>query len=54
MAPADFAPYGSDGSWEATEDGNGYKFTGTATGVNTANPMAGMVSKSFEIDVTCP
>lgn len=46
---------GSPGaSAQATEDGNGYKFTGTATGVNTANPMQGMVSKSFEIDVTCP
>jgi ipoprotein LpqH len=46
---------GSPGaSAQATEDGNGYKFTGTATGINTANPMAGTVSKSFEIDVTCP
>ena len=46
---------GSPGaSAQATQDGNGYKFTGTATGVNTANPMAGMVSKSFEVDVTCP
>lgn len=46
---------GSPGaSVQATEDGNGYKFTGTATGMNTANPMAGMVNKSFEIDVTCP
>jgi ipoprotein LpqH len=38
----------------ATEDGSSYKFTGTATGMNTANPTAGMVSKSFEVDVTCP
>jgi ipoprotein LpqH len=46
---------GSPGaSAQATQDGNGYKFTGTATGMNTANPMAGMVSKSFEVDVTCP
>jgi lipoprotein LpqH len=46
---------GSPGaSAQATKDGNGYKFTGTATGVNTSNPMAGMVSKPFEIDVTCP
>jgi lipoprotein LpqH len=46
---------GSPGaSAQATKDGNGYKFTGTATGINTANPMAGTVSKSFEIDVTCP
>jgi lipoprotein LpqH len=46
---------GSPGaSAQATENGNGYKFSGTATGMNTANPMAGTVSKSFEIDVTCP
>jgi ipoprotein LpqH len=46
---------GSPGaSADAKVDGNGYKFSGTATGVNTANPMAGMVNKSFEIDVTCP
>ena len=49
---------GSPGaSAQATEDGNAYKFTGTATGMNTADPMAamaGMTSKSFEIDVTCP
>jgi lipoprotein LpqH len=46
---------GSPGaSVQPTVDGNGYKFSGTATGMNTANPMAGLVSKSFEIDVTCP
>jgi ipoprotein LpqH len=46
---------GSPGaSAQATKDGNGYKFTGTATGMNTSNPAAGLVSKSFEVDVTCP
>jgi lipoprotein LpqH len=46
---------GSPGaSAQATKDGNGYKFTGTATGVDTSNPMAGIVSKPFEVDVTCP
>jgi ipoprotein LpqH len=46
---------GSPGaSVQSTVAGNGYKFTGTATGMNTANPMAGMTSKPFEIDVTCP
>jgi ipoprotein LpqH len=46
---------GSPGaSATATQDGNSYKFSGTATGMNTANPMAGMTSKPFEIDVTCP
>lgn len=41
-------------SAQATQNGNDYKFTGTATGMNTANPMAGQVSKSFEVDVSCP
>jgi ipoprotein LpqH len=46
---------GSPGaSAQATEDGNGYKFTGTATGMDPSNPMAGLVSKPFEVDVTCP
>lgn len=46
---------GSPGSSaQAAKDGNGYKFTGTATGMDRSNPMAGMVSKSFEVDVTCP
>jgi lipoprotein LpqH len=46
---------GSPGaSAQASQDGNGYKFSGTATGVDTTNPMAGMVSKPFEVDVTCP
>jgi lipoprotein LpqH len=46
---------GSPGaSAQATKDGNGYKFSGTATGMNPSNPMAGMVSKPFEVDVTCP
>ncbi|MBV8860522.1 MAG: lipoprotein LpqH [Mycobacterium sp.] len=46
---------GSPGaSAQATTDGDGYKFTGTATGLDKSNPMAGLVSKSFEVDVTCP
>lgn len=46
---------GSPGaSAQATKDGNGYKFTGTATGIDKSNPMAGMVSKPFEVNVTCP
>jgi ipoprotein LpqH len=45
---------GSPGaSVRATKDGNGYKFTGTATGVDKSNPMAGLVSEPFEVDVTC-
>ena len=37
----------------ATKDGSKYKISGTATGVDMANPMQ-PVNKSFEIDVTCP
>ncbi|MCX2932034.1 lipoprotein LpqH [Mycobacterium sp. CVI_P3] len=37
----------------ATKDGNTYKITGTATGVDMANPMQ-PVTKPFEIEVTCP
>jgi lipoprotein LpqH len=37
----------------ATKDGTTYKVTGTATGIDMANPMT-PVSKPFEIDVTCP
>ena len=40
------------GNASATKNGNGYKITGTATGVDMANPMQ-PVNKPFEIDVTC-
>ena len=40
-------------SASATKDGNTYKITGTATGVDMANPMTPM-TKPFEIEVTCP
>jgi len=38
---------------QATKSGNSYTIKGTATGVNQANPDQAL-SKSFEIDVTCP
>ena len=41
------------GNAEATQDGNSYKVTGTATGMDMSHGMK-MVSKPFEIDVTCP
>jgi lipoprotein LpqH len=41
------------GDAKATKDGNSYKITGTATGIDMANPMQ-PVNKPFEIDVTCP
>ncbi|OBI86432.1 lipoprotein LpqH [Mycobacterium asiaticum] len=40
------------GKAEATKNGNVYKITGTATGIDAANPMS-PVNKPFEIDVTC-
>jgi lipoprotein LpqH len=44
---------GGQGNASATKDGSKYKISGTATGVDMANPMQ-PVNKSFEIDVTCP
>ena len=43
------------GQGEATaeKDGNTYKISGTATGVDMANPMQ-PVTKPFEIEVSCP
>ncbi len=41
------------GKAEASKSGSTYKITGTATGVDMANPMQ-PVNKPFEIDVTCP
>jgi lipoprotein LpqH len=40
-------------SAQATKSGNSYTIKGTATGVNSANPQQPL-SKSFEMDVTCP
>ena len=37
----------------ATKDGNTYKITGTATGVDMANPTQPL-TEPFEIEVTCP
>jgi lipoprotein LpqH len=41
------------GNASATKDGSTYKVTGTATGVDMANPTQ-PVTKPFEIAVTCP
>jgi lipoprotein LpqH len=41
------------GEAKAEKDGNTYKISGTATGVDMANPMQ-PVNKPFEIEVTCP
>ena len=41
------------GSASATKDGKSYTITGTATGIDMANPMQ-PVTKPFEIAVSCP
>lgn len=41
------------GEATATKDGNTYTITGTATGIDLANPTQ-PASKPFEIKVTCP
>jgi lipoprotein LpqH len=41
------------GEAKATKDGKSYTISGTATGVDMANPMQ-PVNKPFEIAVTCP
>jgi ipoprotein LpqH len=43
----------NQGGVQATKSGNSYTIKGTATGVNAANPQQAL-SKSFEIDATCP
>jgi len=45
---------GTTGKAQATKDGSSYKITGTASGMDMSNPMAGPVTKPFELDVTCP
>ncbi len=41
------------GEAKATNDGKSWKITGTATGIDMANPMQ-PVNKPFEIEVACP
>lgn len=41
------------GNASAAKDGNSYKISGNATGVDMANPMQ-PVTKPFAIEVTCP
>ena len=43
----------NQGTAQATKSGNSYTIKGTATGADAANPQQ-PVSKSFEMDVTCP
>ena len=48
-----YTPGSGSGKASATKNGNVYKISGTATGVDPANPTA-PVNKPFEINVTCP
>jgi lipoprotein LpqH len=41
------------GSAEVKVDGDTYTITGEAQGADMSNPMAGMITKKFEIKVTC-
>ncbi|MGU3501839.1 lipoprotein LpqH [Mycobacterium sp. C31M] len=43
----------STGSAEVAVDGDTYTITGEATGADMKNPMAGMITKKFEIKVSC-
>jgi ipoprotein LpqH len=43
----------STGSADVAVDGSTYTITGEAVGADMKNPMAGMISKKFEIKVTC-
>jgi lipoprotein LpqH len=42
----------SQGNASATKSGNAYKVTGTAVGLDTSSQQS--VTKSFELDFTCP
>ena len=41
------------GSADVTVDGDTYTITGEAQGADIKNPMAGMITKKFEIKVSC-
>ena len=43
----------NQGNVQATKSGNSYTIKGTATGIDAANPQQAL-SKSFEMDMTCP
>lgn len=42
------------GDATASKDGNTYTIKGNATGADMSNPMAGIVTKPFELVVACP
>jgi lipoprotein LpqH len=42
------------GDATATKDGNKYKITGHVGSVDVSNPMAGMQTKPFDMEISCP
>lgn len=48
-----YAKGGVGGEAKATKDGSSYTITGSATGIDSSNPLA-PVTKPFEIKATCP
>ena len=48
-----FQENAGQGEAKAEKDGSTYKISGTAVGVDMANPLQ-PVNKPFEIEVTCP
>jgi ipoprotein LpqH len=42
-----------NGSADVKADGSTYTITGQAVGIDTKNPLAGQISKQFEIKVSC-
>lgn len=42
------------GNADVKKDGKTYKISGNAVGADMSNPMAGMQTKPFELEVTCP
>lgn len=42
------------GEAKAEKDGKTYKISGTASGIDATNPMAGPSQKPFSLEITCP
>jgi lipoprotein LpqH len=49
-----FQENAGQGEAKAEKDGNTYTISGSATGTDMNNPMQGIITKPFEIEVTCP
>ena len=49
-----YTPGTGQGNAEAKKDGKTYTISGNAVGADMSNPMAGMQTKPFQIEVTCP